>query len=111
MVNRLGICFIDNEAFRVALIKRSSQSKAVFLLVACLSLIDTAVSFGAWIERVPSYSNPADLPSRGQSRELCEMIDAEDRGDISLPPFVLSFLMESQLDTSLADLIRCEAQL
>ena len=53
MVNRLGICFIDNEAFRVALIKRSSQSKAVFLLVACLSLIDTAVSFGAWIERVP----------------------------------------------------------
>ena len=94
MVDRLGICFIDNEACRVALIKRSSQWNAMFLLV------DTTVSFGAWIERAPSYANPADLPSRGQSRELCEMIGAEDRGDITLPPFVLAFLTKSQLDIS-----------
>ena len=84
----------------MAFIKRSSQSNAMFLLVAFLSLVDTTVSFGAWIERAPSYANPADLPSSGQGRELCEMIGAEDRGDITLPPFVLSFLRKSQLDIS-----------
>ena len=110
LYNRLGICFIDNEASRVALIKRSSQSHAMFLLVAFISLVDSRVPFGAWVERVPSAANPADLPSRGESRQLCEQLGALDCGDILLPAFVFSFLMSKPFSIELAEVVMFEAE-
>ena len=109
LYNRLGICFIDNEASRVSLIKRSSQSHAMFLLVAFISLVDSRAPFGAWVERVPSASNPADLPSRGESTQLCEQVGATNCGDITLPGFVLSFLMSRTFSSQLADVVMFEA--
>ena len=54
--SRCGICFIDNEACRLGLIKRSSPSTAMFLLLCAISIIDTETPFAAWMERVPSPS-------------------------------------------------------
>ena len=108
--SRCGICFIDNEACRLGLIKRSSPSTAMFLLLCAISIIDTETPFAAWMERVPSPSNPADLPSRQKAGELCKLMDARDCGSIELPAGLLTFLMQSRFDSQLAEVVRFEAE-
>ena len=107
--NRYGIVFIDNESSRMTLIKRNSPSHAMFLMVSLLSLLDVVLPFSAWCERVPSASNPADLPSRGKSAELGKLLQATDCGDIPLPAYVLNFLRRDQFDVELAELVKFEA--
>ena len=106
---RYGLIFIDSESSRVTMIKRSSVSNAMFLLVSLISLLDAILPFSAWCERVPSTSNPADLPSRNDSETLCRMFHAVNQCDIPLPPYMLSFLMREQFDVDLAELVRFEA--
>jgi len=108
--SRCGICFIDNEACRLGLIKRSSPSTAMFLLLCAISIIDTETPFAAWMERVPSPSNPADLPSRQKAGDLCKLLDARDCGSIELPAGLLTFLMQSRFDSQLAEVVRFEAE-
>eukprot|EP00435_Cladocopium_sp_Y103_P001353 s5288_g1.t1 len=108
---RSGICFIDNEACRLGLIKRSSPSTAMFLLLCTISIVDTQAPFSAWMERVPSPSNPSDLPSRKKPDELCRLLDAKDCGTIELPAGLLSFLMRDHFDPQLAEVVRFEAEL
>ena len=108
--SRCGICFIDNEACRLGLIKRSSPSTAMFLLLCAISIIDTETPFAAWMERVSSPSNPADLPSRQKAGELCKLVNARDRGSIELPAGLLTFLMQSRFDSKLAEVVRFEAE-
>eukprot|EP00435_Cladocopium_sp_Y103_P034693 s357_g9.t1 len=108
--SRCGICFIDNEACRLGLIKRSSPSNAMFLLLCTISIIDTQTPFAAWMERVPSLANPADLPSRQRAQELCEMFGAVNCGSVELPACVLTFLMRSRFDPQLAEIVRFEAE-
>ena len=93
----------------MTMIKRSSVSNAMFLLVSMISLLDAILPFSAWCERVPSTSNPADLPSRNDSETLCRMFHAVNQCDIPLPPYMLSFLMREQFDVDLAELVRFEA--
>ena len=107
--NRYGIVFIDNESSRMTLIKRDSPSHAMFLMVSLLSLLDVVLPFSAWCERVPSASNPADLPSRGKSAELGKLLQATDCGDIPLPAYVVNFLRRDQFDVELAELVKFEA--
>ena len=107
--NRYGIAFIDNESSRMTLIKRNSPSHAMFLMVSLLSLLDVVLPFSVWCERVPSASNPADLPSRGKSAELGKLLHATDCGDIQLPAYVLNFLRRDQFDVELAELVKFEA--
>lgn len=105
---RLGICFIDNEAARVALIKRRSRSPALFLIIAAISLVDLRYPFAAWIERVPSPANPADWPTRNRAGDLCAAAEASDCGDIVPPPFLLSFLMSGRYGQRLAEVLPFE---
>jgi len=106
---RFGIIFIDNESSRMTMIKRSSASNAMFLLVSLISLLDAILPFSAWCERVPSASNPADLPSRNDSETLCRMFNAVNQGDIPLPAYILNFLMRKHFDVDLAELVKFEA--
>ena len=109
LFGRFGICFIDNEASRISLIKRSSRSRAMFALVNFLSLVDSQAPFMAWIERVPTHSNPADLPSRGCEQELADKTGAENLGDICLPGFILNFLCSREFHKDLANVIIFES--
>ena len=101
--------FIDSESSRVTLIKRNSPSHAMFSMVSLLSLLDGVLPFSDWCERVPSASNPADLPSRGKSAELGKLLQATDCGDIPLPAYVLNFLRRDQFDVELAELVKFKA--
>ncbi|CAE7927972.1 unnamed protein product, partial [Symbiodinium necroappetens] len=78
---RKGFVFIDNNSALATLVKRSSQSEAMFRLVAVISSMDAVFPFGAWYERVPSKSNPSDLPSRGEAGLLCQRFGAENDGE------------------------------
>lgn len=84
-------------------IKRSSPSTAMFLLLYAFSIIDTETPLAAWMGRVPSPSNPADLPSRHKAGELCNLLNARGSGSIGLPAGHLTFLMQSHFDYQLAE--------
>ena len=107
---RCGLC-IDNEGCRMSLIKRSSPSVAMFLLVCTISIIDTQAPFTAWMERVPSPAHPADMPSRQPPEQLCDMLGAENCGTIELPASVLSFLIQCKFDSELVEVVRFEAEI
>ena len=61
--NRSVIAFVDNEPCRMGLIKRYSPSMAMMGLISLVSLLEGSLCATMWYERVPSKSNPADLPS------------------------------------------------
>ena len=75
ILDRRVLFFVDNEGARHSLIKGSSPTLALLQIVqlfhACAEY-DRCIS---WIERVPSSSNIADLPSRGQTSEALELIN------------------------------------
>ena len=60
------LCFIDNDAARYALIKGSSPTPDSAWLSAMYWEKETDVGSYSWFERVPSPSNIADAPSRGE---------------------------------------------
>lgn len=71
---RRAIFFIDNEGARHALIKGTSPTLALLQIV---QLFHTCAEYDFcwhWLERVPTASNVADLPSRGRVLEALEMI-------------------------------------
>ena len=106
----LGLCFIDNEASRFSLVKASSPSACMRSMVYLLSLIESRYPFTAWHERVPSPSNPADLPSRDKWRQCCETFNGIPAGSISLPDLTLDFLTNLKFDAPAAMSI-CETLL
>ena len=58
--------FLDNEAARHALVKGYSPLVRGAELVSEAWLAFAACSAAVWFARVPTRSNPADAPSRGQ---------------------------------------------
>ena len=91
---RRAIFFIDNEASRWTLIKASSPSASMLALARAFYLPESCYPCATWIERVPTASNLADLPSRGKHREAAEMIKGKSFGDISLPNDLLAELIK-----------------
>ena len=60
-----GIFFVDNDAAKAALINSYSSNLTVSKLLSTISGLDTSTGTLSWYERVPTHSNPADTPSRG----------------------------------------------
>ena len=94
MSSRKGFVFVDNNSALATLIKRTSHSDAMFRVVAAINAMDAVFPFGAWYDRVPSKSNPADLPSRGESVKLCSMFGASDQGGINFPDELVTFITD-----------------
>ena len=98
LLNRPSLWFIDNESARYTLIKGFSPSISMFSLVKEVSFLDASSPCGAWYERVPSLSNIADLPSRGEYDTAARMIDGKVKGDIQIPSDVMSRLKVRSFD-------------
>ena len=63
------LVFIDNEAARAGLVRGSSACPASGLLIEAVVDRDLRDHALMWYARVPSASNLADAPSRGQAPE------------------------------------------
>ena len=50
-----------------------------------VSFLEAECNMRVWVERVPSYSNPVDLPFRLQTHKLPRPLRAQDRGGFDLP--------------------------
>ena len=61
---------IDNDSARDALIEGYSPSLSSCRIIAESSAADALLGLASWYERVPSYCNIADAPSRGEFRAL-----------------------------------------
>ena len=66
VTGRRTIFFVDNESSREVLVKGSSRSRTLLMLGALFFQLETADGAITWLERVPSASNIADAPSRGE---------------------------------------------
>ena len=83
--NRRVIFFVDNESCRYSCIKTLSDSQSLMRIIQLFHQsieIDHAIM---WVEPVPSDSNIADLPSRGQQHQAAAMI----HGSVIEPPLDL----------------------
>ena len=67
--NRRVIEWIDNEAARMTTIKANSPSATMRNLGRIMADIEIRWPTASWTERVCSFSNPADLPSKGKLSE------------------------------------------
>jgi hypothetical protein len=58
------LLFIDNDGIAATVIKGGTRIPSLFNMVAILGKLESAAPSGTWVSRVPSWSNPADAPSR-----------------------------------------------
>ena len=82
--NRRLISWIDNEAARVCAIKASSPSPTMRALTRALADMEVAWPVFAWAERVCSFSNPGDLPSRHKLNEAMRRFNVSDGGVVDV---------------------------
>ena len=99
---RTMIVFIYNEPCRLGFIKRTSPSASMMGLIALVSLFEGALGVTLWYERVPSKSNPADLPSRGLMQEAASRFGAMVKGDLVCTQVMSNFLVSSAYGPTLA---------
>ena len=81
--NRKAIFFIDNEAARFCIIKSPSSVSSMQVLSSHFHELDVDWQCYHWIERVPSLSNPADLPTRGKLQELIRLVNGSYGGQLT----------------------------
>ena len=67
--NRAAIAWIDNEAARYAVSKGTATAPSLMAMARILQSWETQWPTLMWVERVASYSNPADGPSRHKVKE------------------------------------------
>ncbi|CAK9104190.1 unnamed protein product [Durusdinium trenchii] len=83
LLRRKVLFFVDNEGARFSLIKASSASLPLLLIVQLFHSCPEYDLCVPWIERVPSPSNIADLPSRDKNDDALRMIDGTPWSDLS----------------------------
>ena len=75
--NRRVIIFLDNDSARFGLIKMNTPSSASLKLIHMYYNVESECPSYTWFSRVPSKSNPADWPSRGESNIVIESFGAK----------------------------------
>ena len=88
------LLFIDNEPCRFSLIKGRSPSAPLFRMSHACACMEASLPCFVWYERIASYCNPADLPSRARIDEACKRWGLTFGGDIALPAELLTALVD-----------------
>ena len=89
--NRAAIAWVDNEAARMAIGKASADSPTLTAMCRVLQELESQSPSLLWSERVASYSNPADKPSRKMVREAAAELRATPRDEpLMLPSAVIN---------------------
>ena len=88
------LSWIDNEAARACAIKATSPSKTMRSLARALADMEALWPVYSWVERVCSYSNPGDLPSRNRLSEAVIRYNVEDGGTLSASTHLTSAVLQ-----------------
>ena len=75
--SRRVIFWVDNEGARYNLIKGVSPTLSLLQIAQLYHSCGEQDNCIPWVERVPSKSNIADLPSRGQTNEALKIVQGE----------------------------------
>ena len=71
--NTYVVFYIDNEAAKSALMKNHSSVLFGNVLTTCFAQLESEHNLKVWFGRVPSFSNPADSPSRFEIQHLLDI--------------------------------------
>ena len=93
--NRRTLWFVDNDAARYALIKGLSPSQTMRSLVREFYSLDLQFPTFSWVERVPSFSNVADGPSRDDVTEAFEILGVSTCEEFEHPSDLVGKLLQS----------------
>ena len=102
LTGRSVVAFIDNDPCRIGLVKRYSPSSPMMGLISLVSLLESSLCTSLWYERVPSKSNPADLPSRMLHQEACSRFGAVLKGDVACTSVIQDFLLADSYSSRLS---------
>ena len=76
------VCFyVDNEAAKAACVRAWGSTRLGNSLVRHVCVCEVVHKISPWYSRVPSFSNPADAPSRGDVAWLAERGSRETKVD------------------------------
>ncbi|CAE7582014.1 unnamed protein product [Symbiodinium sp. CCMP2592] len=108
---RSVLAWIDNNACLYGFVKRYSPSASLMRLISLGALMESSMEALMWFERVPSKSNPADLPSRGLFAQACDRFQAINKGDVAATDTMLDFIRAPNYEPKLAQAILSSARL
>ena len=83
---RRVLLFVDNNAKRDAVAKGTSESVSVQVMLSELHRIWSQIQCLCWVSRVPTLSNVADLPSRGEPNRLLILFKVQLDSCLNLIP-------------------------
>ena len=67
------VYYIDNESSRMAYIRGDGETQRAAQMIHAFVQYESAMQHRVWFGRVPSYSNPADGPSRLDFKEVLKL--------------------------------------
>ena len=94
---RRSLWWVDNDATRFAIIKGLSSSPAMRSLVREFYAFEIESPSFTWVERVPSFSNVADGPSRGKPQEALSLLGVNECKEFQHCPELVQRLLADQL--------------
>ena len=83
------VCFTDNEAAKACLVKGSSAHEVANKLLFFQALKEAECDRIPWFSRVPSASNVADAPSRGDTSD--PLLEDAEEADFNFDDFLKSY--------------------
>ena len=94
LLNKVGISWIDNDAARFAILKGTSDSFSLRAMCRVNQQIELESPSSIWYERVSSYSNPSDGPSRKLVAQTPALLGAIPDDAWVTPQHVIQAIMD-----------------
>ena len=94
LLNKAGIAWIDNDPARYAILKGASDSFSLRAMCRLNQQLELESPSLIWYERVSSYSNPSDGPSRKLVSETAKLLSATECDAWVTPNHVIQALMD-----------------
>ena len=92
---RRVMIFIDNNSSRLALLKGTSKSPSMHVLIDAFYAAETKHPMLWWLERIPSASNPADEPSRMEGIASAKTWGAVYQDKFQCQPFIAEWIIKA----------------
>ncbi|CAJ1442762.1 unnamed protein product, partial [Effrenium voratum] len=92
--NRFTIAWIDNDAARFACVKGTSRSVSLQAMARVLQHLEAQDPSLVWYERVASFSNPGDMPSRGKVRASATLLGLRESDPFRVPDALIKAVFQ-----------------